>query len=338
MKVGIIGCGAISPLHIEAVNKMELGVGTSKPKITYLCDLDFNKAKEAAERIGAKATSSFEEVLGQKDIEVVHILTPHDLHTPMAIAALEAGKHVVLEKPVGISRKQMETLRKESMKAYVNQHAILNIILQNRYNPISHYLKKVKEDGSYGKLLGVKAAVTWNREGAYYLDSPWRGSWEREGGGLLINQCIHTLDLMQWIGGKVAQCKGNIQNLAHPYIEVEDSANLYLEYEEGHRGIFYGSNNHSKNSPVELEFVFEGATLTQRNEVLYLQKEGKDEEIAVTSNESLNGEKGYWGRGHALAIEEIYRNIQRKQVPTVSIDDAYPVHEMIFSLYEKGCK
>lgn len=331
MKVALVGCGAIAPQHVEALKRL-----VHQCQVITLCDNNLEQAEKLKSSLdnGCQVTTSFDEVILDPNIDVIHILTPHFLHAPMAIRALEAHKHVVLEKPVAMNHEEFEALKEAESKS----RGTLNIILQNRYNPNSLYLKDVALKMPYGELVGVKGQVSWQRQGDYYLDSPWRGKWATEGGGLLINQCIHTLDLMQWIGGPVKEIQGVIGNLCHPYIEVEDTANLCLTYEGGQTGIFYGTNNHVTNSAVELELIYQHATLWQHEEALYLKENTDNAWKMVEQNKTLEGEKGYWGKGHQDCIRDIYDNLLTNQGPAISLEDARIAHELIFDIYDRSKK
>ncbi|HKM04410.1 MAG TPA: Gfo/Idh/MocA family oxidoreductase [Lachnospiraceae bacterium] len=322
IRVGVVGCGAIAPLHLEAIEQIP-GVN-----LQYVCDKDMDRASKTAKRYQCQYVTDYKELL-TKNLDVIHILTPHYLHMPMAIEALECGKHVILEKPIAITLEQCQMLQAAQMKSI----GTINVILQNRYNPTSLYLKQAAESGIYGAMKAMKGIVAWNRSDVYYTDSDWRGNWSTEGGGLLINQALHTLDLMQWIGGPIKFIKGHIDNYNHPYIEVEDTAVVMMEYENSAIGSFYGTNNHGINSNIELEVVFETATFTQMNEELWITKQNSPKEL-VACNRTAMGEKGYWGVGHKQCIKTAYSHIEQGLPPAISIDDAFPVHELIFNLYE----
>lgn len=323
--VAVVGCGAISELHLNAIQQIP------ETQLIFVCDKDQAKARETANSYHCQYITDYTELLSRAEVEVIHILTPHFLHTPMTLAALAHGKHVILEKPIGISIQECQALNQAAAKSDKS----LNVVLQNRYNPISTYLKQVVDSSRYGELKAIKGIVTWHRSDTYYAASDWRGKWATEGGGLLINQAIHTLDLMQWLGGEVTAVKGHIDNYNHASIEVEDTGCATLYYANGAIGNFYGTNNHGINSNVELELVFEEATLTQINEELWMSTPDQHKELVVT-HQMTSGDKGYWGKGHHQCIETAYQQILEGNSPPISVKDALAVHELIFGIYQSS--
>jgi predicted dehydrogenase len=323
--VAIVGCGAISKMHLDAIKQMPMA------RLLYVCDINIERAKQAAYVFQCEYTNDYLSLLSKPEIDIVHILTPHHLHRAMAISAIDAGKHVILEKPIGITFEELQLLMN---KAEENQLHIA-VIFQNRYNPTSLYLKEVVDSGQYGALLATKAILTWHRDRDYYESSSWRGRWSTEGGGLLMNQAIHTIDLLQWLGGQVTSVKGHIDNHCHPFIEVEDTALATLYYANGTIGSFYATNNYAINSSIEIEFLFEQATFTQRDEAL-IRKTLDDKVEAVAVNNLSNGEKSYWGAGHKICIEDAYKHILNNEKPPISIKEALIANEIILGIYESS--
>lgn len=324
--VGIIGCGTILPVHLDNILAFE------ETKLISICDINKSLAQKVAKKAGCDWTTDYKEVLMDESISVVHILTPHYLHTPMAIEALNNGKHVVLEKPVAISRTQLEALR----LAASTKDLTVGVTLQNRFNPTTVKMKEVADSGILGSLIATKGILTWNRQKTYYTDSNWRGKRATEGGGLLINQCIHTLDLMEYIGGPIESVRANVNNFAHPEIEVEDIAMVSLGYKNGAIGTFFGTNNYGDNSALEMGFVFEKGRLELRDRQVTLITEDKVE--VLVADIAKNGAKSYWGVSHQLIIRDIYDSIIEGREPKVTIDDAIRASELIVLCYENNEK
>lgn len=324
--VAIIGCGVISEKHLEAIESMK------QVHLKVVCDKKIEQAKLVATTYGCSFTEDYKKLLEDDSIDIIHILTPHYLHVPMAIDCLKAGKRVVLEKPIAINFEQLEELSKTSQR-YKKQIAV---IMQNRYNPTSIKAKKVVESEAYGKLLSVRAQVAWFRNGSYYDDSDWRGKLAYEGGGLLINQAIHTIDLMQWTCekfGPVTDIKGHVDNLNHESIEVEDTAYGTMYFKSGILGNFYGTNNNGMNSDIEMEWVFEKAVMKLLNSKLILETEGKETLIILAEDVTGTGEKGYWGKGHQVAITDIYNNFHNEKYPTIGVEEASIAMQLVLGIY-----
>jgi len=324
LKVGIIGCGAISSVHLDAITALETA------ELVMVCDSDKAAAMKVAKATDCRWTSDYQVLLNEAEIELVHILTPHFLHVPMAIEALKAGKHVVLEKPVGISfesLKQLQEFADQSEKT-------VGVTLQNRFNPTTVEMLAIIKSGRLGPLVGAKGLVTWSRSGDYYRLSPWRGQKRYEGGGLLINQAIHTLDLMAYVGGPIKTIKATVANNTHPDLDVEDTVMAMMTYDNGAVGNFYGSNSHGTNSDVELEFVFENGLLRLLNQKLYVTLDGQTQVVA--SDLVKKGEKAYWGMSHQLIIDDIYQSIIEGKAPRVTLKDAIEATRLVLGCYEAG--
>lgn len=324
LRVGIIGCGTILPVHLDSIHAYE------GADLVVVCDIDGPLAKRVADKEDCRWTNDYKEVLANDQVDLVHILTPHYLHTPMAMEALRGGKHVVLEKPVGIDVDQLDALIDLARETGLT----LGVTLQNRFNPTTIKMKEIAESGILGDFLAAKGLLTWSRKDTYYTDSPWRGKLATEGGGLLINQGIHTLDLLTYIGGPLKEIKASVVNHAHPYIEVEDTAMVTFIYANGAVGNFYGTNNYGDNTPIELGFVFEKGQLQLKNEQLILIQGDRAEVIA--NDKVKKGEKSYWGMSHQRIIRDIYESIEKKISPKVTLEDAVKTTKLVLACYACG--
>lgn len=324
-RVGLIGCGGISGAHIPVLKAME------NVEITAVADIHPERVQAAAEKTGARIMPSWQDLIVSTDVDVVHVLTPHYLHAPMAIAALKAGKHVLTEKPMASTLADAKALIEASE---AENSPVLGVIFQNRYNPANIELMKIAHGGAYGKLLGMRASVNWHREAPYYTQSGWRGAWSTEGGGSLINQSIHTLDLMIQLGGPVARVKGTVSTdrLADA-IEVEDNAHAVLDFASGARGLIYTTNNYTCDAPVMVECVFENATWQMIGDKLFRVEDGVpvlhlDGAIAATV-----ADKAYWGAGHAAQIAHYYDCLARGEKFPIDGRSAYPALELVKGIY-----
>ncbi|GGF69031.1 oxidoreductase [Paenibacillus albidus] len=295
----IIGCGAIFPLHAKAIQ------ATKGVTLLAAVDREVSLAEQAGHEFGCLAVSDYRELLSNPDIDVVHLCTPHHLHAEMAIEFLAAGKHVLTEKPMAVNLAAAQRM----LEAEKRSNAQLGIVFQNRYNEASLSIKKIIESGQLGQLVCMKGIVTWHRSKEYYTGSPWRGRTETEGGGVLMNQTIHTLDLLQWFGGEIASVRGSVTTDAlDGIIEVEDTAHAYIIFRNKATALFYGTNAYRVNSPVELELVFEQGSLHLRRDHLYLWQEGKETLLCEPSFAVTEG-KSYWGTGHNRLIQDFYDHL-----------------------------
>ena len=319
----IIGCGAIYPMHAESLKNME------NAQLVAVCDSDASRLSAAMEKYGCKGYADYKEMIATEKPDVVHICLPHYMHAPVACYAMEHGCHVVTEKPMAIcyaDALHMLEVEKTSGKR-------LFVIMQNRYKNASTKLRAVIDSGKLGRVKEVRGIVTWNRSAAYYANSAWRGKLETEGGGALINQSVHTLDLMLWfMGGRPKTVSASLATLAHD-IEVEDMITGVLDYEDGGRISFYFTNNAYEDAPVEITVICENGTAVMKGADLSVQF--KDGSAPVEADpESASGViKGYWGNYHERQIRDMYACIDNGEQPFVAVSDALFTHEVMFAVY-----
>lgn len=297
-KAGIVGCGGIAQIHAKALTESDYA------ELIACADIRPERSEAAARQYGPmNSYTSLEEMLEKEPIEVLHICTPHSLHTPMAKLAAKKGIHVFTEKPPVISREQWTeflTLEQEKIR--------VGVCFQNRYNRSVRYLENVLASGKPGKITGARAFVTWSRSAPYYTESGWRGSLTTEGGGVLINQSIHTLDLMVRLLGRPQTVEAFMTNHhLKGVIEVEDTLEAYLEFPEAN-GLFYATTAYCTDSPVFLELACENVTLRmEESEVTCLWKDGQKERISFELPAAQG--KAYWGVSHEVCIADFYKAV-----------------------------
>ena len=322
MRVGVIGCGAISGNHFHALEKTEHAV------LGAVCDIDPARLKKAMNEQGVKGYQDWRELIRQPDIDAVHVCVPHHLHAEIAVAALEAGKHVLCEKPMGVSLKEAQAM----VRAARESGKTLTVCFQNRFNSVSLRMKQIIDSGALGNVLGGSAFVTWNRFGAYYADSPWRGKWATEGGSVLINQAIHTLDLMKWLAGgfELKECTMSAKRLAAE-IETEDTCDMLLENKSGGRFLFYCSNCGVSNLPVQLHLVLEKGEMHMNGSRLTVR--GPDGETTEDYTTEVKVGKGYWGSGHGALIDNFYTALACGGQPLISPEDGMDTTRLMEEAY-----
>jgi UDP-N-acetyl-2-amino-2-deoxyglucuronate dehydrogenase len=331
LRVGIIGCGNIFPVHALSILK------NGQAEIVAICDIKEERVKHWADVYNCMAYLDYREMIDQAKLDVVHICTPHYLHAPMVIYAANAGKHVMTEKPMSITVEDAH----EMIEACEKNHVFLGVIFQNRYNSGSAFIKSRLEQFHLGHILGGKCSVTWKRTDEYYSQSDWKGTWDMEGGGVLIDQAIHTLDLMRWfVGEEIDYVEGYIDNRTHHIIEVEDIAEGIIKFKNGIYTSFYTNNYYSYDAPVEIELhcehaiakmVGDKATITFHDGfVAYCDLDPAD---YVNFGD---GVKSYWGVSHVKQISEFYQSILNGIPPEIDGNEALKTQEMIASIYESG--
>ncbi|MDL2301920.1 Gfo/Idh/MocA family oxidoreductase [Lachnospiraceae bacterium OttesenSCG-928-D06] len=325
MRVGLVGCGSIAQVHAMILSKAE--------NVDFVCmaDTNFQAAKEMADTYGGKPYSSLSAMLMEEEIDVLHICTPHALHTPMIALAAEKGIQVFTEKPPVIDRKQWDILKKAGQKVPIG------ICFQNRYNGNVKRVKELLEANTLGAFLGARGIVTWNRPQNYYTDNSWRGSMEMEGGGALINQAIHTLDLLIHFLGRpnsiIADAK---QFHLKPPVEVEDSLTARIMYGEK-PVVFYATTGNCIDSPVLIDLYFEqGSIRMENNNVVIKYQDGTEEKQEYIEPKSLG--KSYWGHGHESCILDFYAKMEEKKAAPIGIQEVEDTVDALLSIYESAAK
>ncbi|WP_342422730.1 Gfo/Idh/MocA family oxidoreductase [Paenibacillus sp. FSL E2-0178] len=322
----IIGCGAIAPLHARAIASIDYA------RLLAVVDSDPVQAAQSAQDYGCEGLTDYKQLLERADIGIVHLCTPHHLHAGMAVELLKAGKHVLTEKPMALDVPSARLIQAAADQA----EGQLGVVFQNRYNDPSVRIKTMIDSGELGALICMKGVVTWTRSSDYYKNSSWRGRWATEGGGVLINQTIHTLDLLQWFGGEISSVKGSVTiDVLNDVIEVEDSAHACISFKNKVRGLFYGTNAYGVNSPVELELVFEQGTLLQRRDCLYLLKDGQETLLSEPATGSTGG-KSYWGTGHSRLIHDFYAHIRDGRKFWIDAAEGIKALELIDGIYKSS--
>ena len=303
-KASIVGCGAISKVHAENIR--------SHPDITLLSAADIipEKAQKLVAAHGGKAFMSIDELLADQKPDVIHICTPHYTLVELAKKALQSGVNVLLEKPPFIRAEDMLALNEaieQSGKAF-------GICFQNRYKETVLAAKALLDSQKAGKIRGARGFVTWKRNEAYYTGSTWRGKWATEGGGVLINQAIHTLDQMLWLVGDPVSVEGTISNhhLAG-IIEVEDTAEMYFDFGDNVHGIFYATTANCIDSQVFLEIDCENYKIILEGQTLSVQTyDGQVRQFLSNPPLKVTG-KECWGNGHTMLIRDYYSCIENSR-------------------------
>ncbi len=327
-KAGIIGCGNIAKVHGWVLQGMD------DVELVAVCDVQEEKAREFSRVYTGGKAEVFTDWLTMShfDLDVVHICTPHYLHEPMAVELLRHGKAVFMEKPCAISKEQFCELKRVDTLL----PGKLGFCFQNRYNETTKAMDRMVEEGLIGKVKGARAFVTWRRDEGYYAGSDWKGKWATEGGGVLINQSIHTLDLLLHYLGNPKEVKASMKNHhLRDWIEVEDTVEAWLMFEEDKRACFYASNGYVSDAPVILELQGEKGRITMNGLLITLWTE--EGGYQYFSYEQKNGiGKGYWGCGHEACIKDFYGCLERKERFLVDVKGVENTFEVMMKIYEGG--
>lgn len=325
-KAAVVGLGGVSPMHTKPL--AALGI-----PITAVCDKHQDKANAVAAETGAKAYTDYKEMLNAGGFDVLHICLPHFLHAPVAIDAMNAGCHVLTEKPMATTIADAEKM----IAAAKSNNVTLGVIFQNRYSPGATLIKETLESGALGKPVAGWIRVNWHRSDAYYANSDWRGKWATEGGGVLINQTIHSFDMMTHFLGNPTCVDASIANRAHPAIEVEDIAEGVITY--GRVPVsFFVNTYHPYDAPATVEVICENGKASLV---------GEDAEIVFHDGKKLTagkdeaamqqfGMKSYWGVSHIKQIQAFYMSLENGTAPTIDGQQGLRTQVLINSIYESA--
>ncbi len=337
IRFGIIGGGMIGPFHAEAISQLDdaelIGVATTREKT----------AKPFAEKFGVKAWyTDYRKLLQRDDIDVVNICTPPFLNEEITTSAAKEGKHVLVEKPIAINLRQADRMIEACQRAGVK----LGVIFQSRFNKDVKRIKEAIDKGDFGKLIMADAYIKWFRTQEYYDSGAWRGTWDKEGGGALINQAIHTIDLLQWFIGEVDSLYAFIDTTIHK-IEVEDVVVAALRFKNGAMGVIEGSTAIYPGMQRKMEIHGEkGMVIFEGDEIklwdfVGQEKEGKEEEKVRGLEDKKLGDTSsdpthHSVENHKLQIKDFVEAIRKDTEPFVNGLEGRKALEIVRAIYKSA--
>jgi predicted dehydrogenase len=338
MKFGMIGAGMIAGIHAKAIRAMRGGTLHSV----------FDQRPEAARRLaaehGIRAFPAMEEFLADPELDIVTVCTPSGAHFEPALAAIRAGKHVIVEKPLEVTRDRVDHLIAEAEEHGVTLASVLN----RRFNPAMEAFKQAVDAGRFGQLTSASCYVKWFRDQAYYDSAPWRGTWALDGGGVLMNQAIHAIDALIHLAGPVAAVQASCACLAHDGIEVEDSAVAIVEFANGARGVIEGSTcAWSKDGhPARVQLAGTGGSVFLADESFEVWefRDERPEDAGIRSSLMKNDSPGLGANvpsaigfeQHQRNFEEIVDAIRKGREPATSAREARKAISTILAIYESA--
>jgi len=328
----------IGGFHAQAIASM------TGSELGGIADRVAERAIALAEQCNTHAYSSLEEMLADPKIEIVTIGTPSGAHMDPAMAAIAAGKHVIIEKPLEVTTERIDQMMAAAKAKGVTIAAVLN----RRFHPGMDAFKLAADQGRFGTLTSASAYVKWFRDQAYYDSAAWRGTWALDGGGALMNQAIHTVDALLYLAGPVKSVQANTACLAHENIEVEDVAIAALEFKSGARGIIEASTcNWSKNGhPARVQLsgtegsvfladeafeIWEFKDETSVDDSVRAQfMQGPDVGLGAKDPSAINSYQ------HQRNFEEVVNAINEGREPSTGASEARKSVELIQAIYESA--
>lgn len=326
----VIGCGVIGPTHAQA---LELD---GRVKLLWSCDINEKKAPRVP---APNFTTDYRKVLEDKNVDLICVCTQHPPHTQVVLGALAAGKHVVCEKPLASTPEDLAKLLKAA-RDYPKQ--VTSGIFQHRFTPFARRFKELMADGQFGEIYSASLDFHCTRTDEYYAADAWRGKWVAEGGGVFINQAIHTLDLFQWwLGGDPVEVSGKVARRRMKTIEVEDSGEGRIRFASGRSGRVRAVNDGIADWSVDL--VIEGEHGSARIGAGHMPVEITHKNLTVAAELMALGKvklegikmpgKAVYGNQHAMQMADVVGAIIEGRKPKVTFEDAAAANAVVLGLY-----
>jgi len=332
----IVGTGSIADFHAAAISQAEGAV------LRSVFSRGQEKARAFAEKNGSSAAASLEELLADPELDAVCITTPSGAHAEVALAALAAGKHVLCEKPLDVSLAKVDAM----IDAAKNSGKILAGVFQARLGANARRLRDAIQAGRFGRLTLATCHIKWWRDQNYYDSGGWRGTWDLDGGGCLMNQGIHGVDLLQWLVGMPVEVSAMTATLAHERIEVEDTAVATLKFSSGALGIIEASTSAWPGFQRRIEISGDrGSAILDGDTLKFWQFQDEQEGDEAIRNEANQGAAPGGGasdpraigtEGHRLLIEDLVRVIRTGGTPAISGPEGRNAVEIILAIYQSA--
>jgi len=326
---GIIGCGMISKWHAKAVESIE------DAQLIGVTDNNAANMEGFCKEFSCRAFGSVDDMLSCPEIDVVCICTPSGLHAPMAVMCAKSGKHFVVEKPMAITKQQINDI----ICACEENNVKGTVISQFRFTPCVQYVKKAIEDGILGDIILGDVYMKYYRSAEYYASADWRGTWELDGGGALMNQGIHGIDLLQYLVGDVKSVCGVCKTLSHD-IAVEDTASLAIEYKNGAVGTIQGTTSVNPGYPRVISISGTNGTIEITEDAItrWDVSNGKYEVKVnkANSTNSFRDPSGITLDNHRHQIADLVDAIKNDRRPLIDIYEGKKAVEIILAAYESS--
>ncbi|WP_149499122.1 Gfo/Idh/MocA family protein [Roseiconus lacunae] len=334
--IGIVGCGMIANFHARAIKDAAgahlVGATARRPE----------QVETFAGEHDCRGFASLEEMLADESINAISICTPSGLHLDPAIAAAKAGKHVIVEKPLEITTERCDAI----IDACKENGVRLTVTFQSRFHQSSQLMKKAVEDGRFGKITMGDAYVKWYRSQEYYDSGQWRGTWELDGGGALMNQAIHSVDLLLWLMGPVEQISAMTATMTHERIEVEDVAVATLKFKNGALGVIEATTTAYPGALKRIEISGnEGSAILEEEDIKFWQFANETDEDARIRKEMAGKTETGGGaadpaaighHGHTMLFEEAVSAINENRPSILDGHEGRRSVEVICGIYESA--
>ena len=331
--VGIVGCGMISNFHARAFEEIR------GAHVVACFDMVAPAADAFAERAGCTAYHKLNDLLADPAVDVVTICTPSGAHADPAVAAAKAGKHVIVEKPLEVTLKRCDRIIQACEAAGVT----LSTIFPSRFHESSQLIKKAIDKGRFGRLTMGDAYVKWFRTQEYYDSGAWRGTWKLDGGGALMNQAIHSVDLLTWLMGPVEQVSAYAATLTHQRIEVEDVATATLRFANGALGVIEATTAAYPGALKKIEIHGSEGSAALEEEDIKTWEFARAARGDQALRERMTGQTASGGgatdpaaighHGHTKQFKDVLQAIKKGRTPLIDGYEGRRSVEIILAIY-----
>lgn len=330
IRFGIVGAGVIAPYHARAI------AAHPETELVAIADVVPEKARKLAEDYNISSVyADYEEMLKREDIDIVSVCVPSGMHAEVAVAAAEAGKHILCEKPLEITPDQMSRM----IAAARSHHVKLGCVFQRRLMPSVIAARQAIQDGKLGTLVLGDAYLKYYRSPEYYKSAGWRGTWQWDGGGALMNQGVHGVDVIQYLMGGVASVFAYAAPLVRD-IEVEDTAVAVLKYKNGAFGVIQGTTSVYPGQETRFELHGEkGSIVVSDSGILQwklLDSEEQAPKVGALSTMSSTKLEDMTSDGHYLFVDDILHAVKEDREPLVNGEEARKSVDLILAIYESA--
>ncbi len=339
LRFGIVGAGVIGRTHAEAIASLP------EAELVAVADVIPDQASRLAMEYGARPYTDLAAMLEHEDLDVVNVCTPSGLHGEHACRIMRSGRHVIVEKPMEITRPALDEMSRVQREAAVQ----LEVISQHRFDEASRVVHDLIAQEALGRLVLGNAQIPWWRSQAYYDSGQWRGTWSLDGGGILMNQSIHSIDILLWLMGPVKSVYAHIDTLAHR-IETEDVAAVVVRFQSGALGTIAASTAAYPGAMTRIEVFGDRGSAIIENDRLVTVDLARDheQEVGPYGASSNEGKRIYSATGtagsaaalpvstHAMQIADMIRAIHTGDKPLVDAEEGRRPVEVILAIYESA--
>src|SRR5262245_40943577 len=326
---GLAGYGLIGKVHAEVIQSI------TGARLLAVCGRDRNRTGEFAAQFGTTGYTDYDDFLRHPGMEIVNICTPNGSHAELGIKAARVGKHVLVEKPIEINLERADRLIEACESAGVK----LGVIFQSRFLPATRKIKSSIDDGKLGRLMLGDAYVKWYRVPEYYAPGSWHGTLSLDGGGALINQAIHTVDLLRWMMGPIEKIFAMKAALRYPQIEGEDTLVASLRFKNGALGVIEATTSAKPGFKRRLEISGERGTVILDGDTISCWAIDGETEEADTGEQITDGSSNpaaISNEGHRRQIEDMVKAVNENRAPFIDGREGRKSLELVAALYKSA--